>query len=755
MATRRATSRRLVEGATYNAALPRNTKRLSRGRVLVGPQYEQPLAVIGGTPVPQGSPVLAARQRPVVGCIVQASNSRRMRISPTTSPTDPVIHSHVSASRPANLNSYTQRVNEYSIYVVNAVSECGKYVRLTSLATLPASFGLAWSHADARLKLSVGNMYYYDDSMVRHYGTPPLTQSLVQAHVAGSWATEELEYPHSGLLVRSSSIIRYIDPSQLPELLVGAMLAKAREQAAAVMFASLAKQEALRQPQHNPMRSSRSFVRPSGVLHRTRAAEAVRDHLQAARRYLQSGERTSAVRQLSEAHSRIIGLYQVLSPYNNAAGLRSAQRMLDKFCAANGIERLSQASGCGHFHEGESVQLVTDRYGSSAQYCPQCASTAVTTTTAEGETVQAHASVAVYEWSDGTKRLYREPSIVGGRHTGKGVVGFVQPLSGAMHGTYITLGMELEMQAVEPSQREIMAKALHTRLKSSNLLDAVRLRKYLHFEEDGSTGPGGFEMVTGYTDLATHAKLLHWLLVSDSGKPAWQGKLRSHDARGGSCGIHVHVQKPTSLIHASKIRYFINAAASERLVRDVARRYNDGFARINNSAADSTPQETAANMVKQVKYSRHDRLRREHTALAMQRFNQHSRYEALNFLNQNTLEFRIFRGTLMYVSVMACLEFTQAAWHFCRFCPATQLTPDNFVAWLNHPDNRADTRNLRVYLKRKGWACYVPNPRKDAPPTTESTEDGLPTVTPAEIEQATSLPTFDPTGPIPIPADQF
>jgi hypothetical protein len=246
------------------------------------------------------------------------------------------------------------------------------------------------------------------------------------------------------------------------------------------------------------------------------------------------------------------------------------------------------------------------------------------------------------------------------------------------------------------------------------------------------------EMVTGYTNLATHAVLLKALLLTDEGKPAWAGKLRSHDAvRGGGsespCGIHVHVQKPASLIHASKLRYFINSAANRQLIEDVARRYNAGFARINNAHCTNSPEKSAAQLIKPYKRWG-DKITKQHAASALMRING-ERYEALNFQNPNTVEYRIFRGSMLYESVMACLEFSVATWHYTRFAPAVRLTQDGFMEWINHPDNRADTRNLRVYLKRKGWDAFVPRPHKDAGPTTTTTEaDDLPVVTPQEVD---------------------
>jgi hypothetical protein len=366
--------------------------------------------------------------------------------------------------------------------------------------------------------------------------------------------------------------------------------------------------------------------------------------------------------------------------------------------AAAGVE-ISRADGCGHYHTGTSVEMQ-GVYGVSL-HCPHCAANAVSALTGNGETILVPPTYRLHTWSDGTQRVIREPGVINGRHSGKSIVGFVPSLVGAKRDQMITLGMELEMQAFGGTDREMTARQLRNRI---TLIDEATRRKYVHFEEDGSTGPGGFEMVTGFTDLGTHAALLKQMFENADGTSPWKGKLRSHDAKGGSCGIHVHIQKPKHLVHASKMRYFINHSGSQKLVSDVARRYNDGFARIDNALCRSTPQKLAVQAVKDVKYGTTTRTTANHERMALSRINGGNRYEALNFQNQHTVEFRIFRGTVVYQSMMACLEFTQAVWRFTRDTAATSLTVDNFVAWINRNDNRKDTRNLRLYLSRKGWA---------------------------------------------------
>jgi hypothetical protein len=117
---------------------------------------------------------------------------------------------------------------------------------------------------------------------------------------------------------------------------------------------------------------------------------------------------------------------------------------------------------------------------------------------------------------------------------------------------------------------------------------------------------------------------------------------------------------------------FLNDARNEQLIRAIARRYDNGYSRIKSSLSKFT-------MV-----------------------NKHSsdRYEALNITNLETVEFRIFRGSLRYESVIAALEFVNSLMTFCTpgSVSLTNFHADGYKAWLQLPENKVDTKILRGYL---------------------------------------------------------
>ena len=260
------------------------------------------------------------------------------------------------------------------------------------------------------------------------------------------------------------------------------------------------------------------------------------------------------------------------------------------------------------------------------------------------------------------------------------------------HKNPVYLGLELEMETTEGADRYAKAEQLLDAI--GRYSDGKNSHQYCLLENDGSLDDG-FEMVSGWTGLDVHAKQLEFF------KQPFRG-MRSHDTR--TCGLHIHICKNgMSMSHASKLILFINESSNQRLIKAIARRENPDYAKIKNKRADYRWLKNA----KQVSGLR---------AQLMQ-LNE-DRYEALNFKNPNTVEFRMFKGTLKYETIMACLEFTYASWHFARDTGISNLTTPDFLAYISKPAQLKQTKFLRAYLQSKGFTVPTPvkqNPREDQP----------------------------------------
>jgi len=281
-----------------------------------------------------------------------------------------------------------------------------------------------------------------------------------------------------------------------------------------------------------------------------------------------------------------------------------------------------------------------------------------------------------------------DDGIIGEYHSSKRKVGHI-PSEYSDYKPRVLLGLELEMEVSEDYDKSDRAEVIDSNIGYTHGTDGHQHR-YCAFESDGSLDHG-FEMVTGYTGLDIHAKQLAFFKKPIRG-------LRSHDTR--TCGLHVHVCKSSmNLFHAAKLVLFVNGSDNQRLMRALARRDGSArYAQIKNKKAEYSWLKRAKGSSNPLRNLNDDR------------------YEALNFQNENTIEFRLFKGTLRYETIMSCLEFSFMAWHFSRDVGVNELTTDHFISYISKPENRKHTRFLREYLRSKGFnipkeAVVKANPR--------------------------------------------
>lgn len=221
-------------------------------------------------------------------------------------------------------------------------------------------------------------------------------------------------------------------------------------------------------------------------------------------------------------------------------------------------------------------------------------------------------------------------------------------------------GCELEVEVVS-GEPYLAAGRVHDLLNPSGVVG-----EYCYFERDGSIGTG-FELITQPAGLDVHREKLALFLNDNNIKRG----MRSHE--GGRCGFHVHVGREyVTQSQIYRVQSFLNDVRNEALIRSIARRYSGGYCRIKHEMA---------------KFSPHNK-------------NTGERYEALNVQNAKTIEFRIFRGSLRYESIMAALEFCNAVLAFCTpgVTAIQDFTSIGFKKFVLLRENREDTKFLRSYL---------------------------------------------------------
>ena len=331
------------------------------------------------------------------------------------------------------------------------------------------------------------------------------------------------------------------------------------------------------------------------------------------------------------------------------------------FCSVFGVD-LFQCGDCSNYFCDDEYHNVQDDYG----VCNDCVN----------NYHYSDRNQYYSEYADDDDEENRDYENIGGRHSSKHELGHIPSLYDQRK-PRVLLGLELEMEIDDKYDLDDRAGLLLSSLgqyqtPSDNYLYAL-------CEEDCSIDRG-FELVTAYTGLEVHAKQLEFFDTRFKGAT-------SHNT--STCGLHVHICKSDmTTLHASKMVLFINDPANHDLVFALARRDQSSYCKIYDKKSDKSWIKNAL-----LRTKRKDQI---------QSLNP-DRYEALNFQNDKTVEFRLFKGTLKYETIMACLEFTFATWHFCREASTSQLTTSGFLEFICQPENRKDTKFLRSFLREKGF----------------------------------------------------
>ena len=185
------------------------------------------------------------------------------------------------------------------------------------------------------------------------------------------------------------------------------------------------------------------------------------------------------------------------------------------------------------------------------------------------------------------------------------------------------------------------------------------------------TGYAGFEVVTAPADLETHRK--RWAkLVQCKG----YAHFRAWDEYD-TCGFHVHVSREAlTYLQIGRILMFINHKANAKFIHKVAGRGSDRFCRyIPKEPSDKTHPASDVLYPEQRVISKEEEDRRNR-----------SRRVAVNLSNPNTIEFRIFRGTMNPRHIIRNLEFVDAVCDFCypgNYSISDMANYNKFIAFVN------------------------------------------------------------------------
>lgn len=228
----------------------------------------------------------------------------------------------------------------------------------------------------------------------------------------------------------------------------------------------------------------------------------------------------------------------------------------------------------------------------------------------------------------------------------------------------IFLGVELEIECYDTNRS----------------IKAFDVSKEFYLKSDGSLS-NGIEIVSHPCTLEYHQNNINW---KDRCKNLISSGAKSHDTN--TCGLHVHISSDKlSEIDRAKFSWFIHKEIDP--IRVLCRRnfpYGDGY---------RAPLDVL------------NRIKSKCKGELSKCYKNTDRYDFLNWHNSHTVEFRLPKGTLKYSTLLATLEFCDAAIHYTLERSFSEIRQSDFYAFLDwcqsSKKNRKKYANLvNLYLEK-------------------------------------------------------
>ncbi len=241
----------------------------------------------------------------------------------------------------------------------------------------------------------------------------------------------------------------------------------------------------------------------------------------------------------------------------------------------------------------------------------------------------------------------------------------------------------------ENTENFYMGVELEADCGSENWLAAARISERFgefYVKHDGSLGRNGIEIVSHPGTLDAHrSNMLHWKETIAILKSQYY---RSHKTK--TCGLHVHVNR--SFFGESQEEIDLNVSKVILLTQ----RFWDGcivpFSRRNLTRLQRWAKKpefkfrdgTDPNIISE---KQKDTMSRDH-------------YNGVNIMPRDTIEFRMFRGTLNYNTLIATLEFVYL---FCHFAKRIDINDIDSTHWNDIFDgvDREEYKSLFMYLETR------------------------------------------------------
>lgn len=184
---------------------------------------------------------------------------------------------------------------------------------------------------------------------------------------------------------------------------------------------------------------------------------------------------------------------------------------------------------------------------------------------------------------------------------------------------------------------EVEVEARESRNDALEQLAEIMPEGYCVYKRDGSLNDYlGIEIVTRPDSVRLHKEVWAAVLGGETGDRVREAVKGWY---GASCGMHVHVSRDCmSSETAMRAGLWVNSVLNRKIVNTVAGRESARWSAFKDKFKDD---------------------------FSDGRFPGDDRYEAINYTNEETIEFRIFRTNLSQHGMLKNIEFVEA---LCRYC---------------------------------------------------------------------------------------
>ena len=190
----------------------------------------------------------------------------------------------------------------------------------------------------------------------------------------------------------------------------------------------------------------------------------------------------------------------------------------------------------------------------------------------------------------------------------------------------------------------------------------------------------------------------------------WRAISRSHNTT--TCGLHIHVSRAsmTETTVAKLVVLFNEASAFDLLSLIARRKLSSAYCVSSKKLWHSSVNPRARDQREARYYSSTPTTRvpawqmaRPACLIEKRQYPQGGRYTPVNLPNNGkTIEFRIFRGSLKWTTVLASIEFCDAAISYASSHGPSKMTGPDFERWLRFSVTRNTYPALRDYLESRG-----------------------------------------------------